>query len=118
MRRLLPRRIILTFLLSFSCEASEDLEGPKEYHIKSAFKLMGLEYLENKKVLKGHVDYKMKHIRLQNRHLKLHQYNKNSEKSTVPKHIRFDEDGNIIAENKDIDEVKRFCFFYCFLIFL
>ncbi|KRT83541.1 methyltransferase, partial [Oryctes borbonicus] len=88
-----------------SFESTPDLEDTKD-HIKSAFKLMGLEYLENKKALKGHVDYKMKHIRLQNRHLKLHQY-KTSENttSTVPKHIRFDDDGNIIAENNEIEEL-------------
>lgn len=64
---------------------------------------MGLEYIENKKIFKGHVEYKMKHIRLQNRHLKLHQ----NKQTTVPKHIRFDDDGNIISEAKDNEEVIK-----------
>ncbi|KAK9732176.1 RNA cap guanine-N2 methyltransferase [Popillia japonica] len=84
-----------------SPELNRNLDDTKD-HIKSAFKLMGLEYCENKRTLKGHVDYKMKHIRLQNRHLKLHRH-KNDDKP-VPKHIRFDDDGNIIAENKEVEE--------------
>ncbi|GJQ78943.1 hypothetical protein Trydic_g110 [Trypoxylus dichotomus] len=86
-----------------SFESNQDLEDTKD-HIKSAFNLIGLEYLENKRALKGHVDYKMKHIRLQNRHLRLRQY-KNSQNTTVPKHIRFDDDGNIIAENNEVEEL-------------
>ncbi|KAI4471625.1 s-adenosylmethionine-dependent methyltransferase related [Holotrichia oblita] len=89
------------FFFVSSSELNRNLAHTKD-HIKSAFKLMGLEYSESKKTLKGHVDYKMKHIRLQNRHLKLHQH-KNDDKP-VPKHIRFDDDGNIIAENKGIEE--------------
>lgn len=50
-------------------------------------------------MLIGNVEYRMKHIRLQNRHLKFHKaiYEK-------PKHIRFDDEGNPIPEEAE-DEV-------------
>lgn len=95
------------FFFVYSSETNQDFEATKDTHIKSAFKLMGLEYVDNKNTLKGQVDYKMKHIRLQNRHLKLHKHN--SDENTVPKHIHFDDDGNIVLENKDdeIEEVRE-----------
>lgn len=60
--------------------------------IKSAFDLIGLEFSENGlEKFAGQVEYKMKHIRLQNRNLKINSriYGQN-----VNKHIYFDDDGN------------------------
>ncbi|XP_063915010.1 trimethylguanosine synthase-like isoform X3 [Zophobas morio] len=67
--------------------------------IKAAFNLMGIEYHDtNTSPLSGQVHYKMKHIRLQNRHLKLRNDNKR------PRHIHFDEDGNVISETGPSEE--------------
>lgn len=65
--------------------------------VKAAFKLMAIEFHEKDDFkFRGNVDYKMKHIRLQNRQLKLHH---RLEKK--PRHSYFDEDGNEIASEKD-----------------
>ena len=62
---------------------------------------MGIEYHDtNTSPLSGQVHYKMKHIRLQNRHLKLRNDNKR------PRHIHFDEDGNVISETGPSEEVR------------
>lgn len=56
---------------------------------------MGIEFLENKEdKIYGHVDYKMKHIRYQNRHLKLHRKTANP----ASKHIHFDDEGCVIED--------------------
>nr|XP_022900119.1 uncharacterized protein LOC111413393 [Onthophagus taurus] len=87
---------------------TEEEEPSNSDHIKSAFNLMGLEFKEDlnkRSKLKGHVEYKMKHIRLQNRHLKLHRQNHHNHRVKKPNHIRFDDDGNIIPEDNDKDEL-------------
>lgn len=65
--------------------------------VKAAFELIGLELKESGEgKVCGAVDYKMKHIRLQNRHLKMtYKPNKN-------KHIRFDDDGNEQREEVEV----------------
>lgn len=65
--------------------------------IKAAFNLLGMEFKESVP-LTGTVDYKMKHIRLQNRHLKMHPAAKK------PKHIRFDDEGVPLDKQDDDDE--------------
>lgn len=67
--------------------------------IKAAFQLMGIEMNENKRpLLVGNVEYKMKHIRLQNRHLKFHKF-----KTEKPKHIHFDDEGNPIPIDEEVN---------------
>ncbi|XP_044754685.1 trimethylguanosine synthase isoform X2 [Coccinella septempunctata] len=62
--------------------------------IKAAFNLLGIEFTEKKdELMSGKVDYKMKHIRSQNRLLKL--------RGVKRKHTYFDDDGNPISENTD-----------------
>ncbi|XP_065171777.1 uncharacterized protein [Atheta coriaria] len=84
---------------SFSSLESEGSAQSMSDRVKSAFNLMGIELHElGEPKLNGQVEYKMKHIRLQNRHLKLHK----------PVHKYFDDDGNEIVyeheENaKDVD---------------
>lgn len=57
--------------------------------MKAAFNLIGIEFQEtSKELLSAKVNYKMKHIRQQNRHLKLRPEVKK------PKHFIFDDEGN------------------------
>lgn len=71
--------------------------------IKASFALLGIEMNEGKRPkLLGNVEYKMKHIRLQNRHLKFHK-----NKLDNPKHIRFDDDGNPVPYEAE-EEVIHF----------
>lgn len=56
----------------------------------------------------GRVDYKMKHIRLQNRHLKLRPPTKRS------KHTHFDDDGNEIEILDDVVIIYYIYYFICF----
>lgn len=66
--------------------------------IKAAFKLMGIEMEEGPKpFLTGNVEYRMKHIRLQNRHLLFHK-----KIYEQPKHIRFDDEGNPIPTDEEV----------------
>lgn len=68
-------------------------------HIKAAFNLLGIEFQEkNQPSFTGHVDYKMKHIRLQNRQLKIHYLS--AMKMKNPKHTYFDDDGNEVPQEK------------------
>ncbi|CAG9821834.1 unnamed protein product [Phaedon cochleariae] len=68
--------------------------------IKAAFNLMGIEFQEKTdEMMTGKVDYKMKHIRLQNRHLKIRP------EAKKPKHVYFDDDGNIIPSYDDTEEL-------------
>ncbi|XP_044270775.1 trimethylguanosine synthase isoform X2 [Tribolium madens] len=61
--------------------------------IKAAFNLMGIEFQDtNSNPIAGQVQYKMKHIRLQNRHLKLRN------EVPRPKHIHFDDDGAVVEQ--------------------
>ncbi|KAG5892907.1 hypothetical protein JTB14_006222 [Gonioctena quinquepunctata] len=64
--------------------------------IRAAFNMLGMEFQEIPgDQMTGQVDYKMKHIRLQNRHLKIRPEVKK------PKHFYFDDDGNMITANDD-----------------
>lgn len=79
----------------FSQEVDDPLDQSGSNRIKAAFSLMGIEFQEDKGYnIFGHVDYKMKHIRYQNRHLKLHHKTANP----APKHIHFDDEGCIIDD--------------------
>ncbi|CAG9857603.1 unnamed protein product [Phyllotreta striolata] len=73
--------------------------------IKSAFNLIGLEFQEpSDEVLTGDVNYKMKHIRQQNRHLKIRPQSKK------PRHFTFDDDGNMYEKEPDeLVEQNVFC---------
>lgn len=79
-------------------------EDPSSDRIKSAYCLIGLAHgsipeLSNDKI-QGKVIYRKKHIRLQNRQLNLNR------KPNKPKHLYFDESGNLITD--PIDKVKMF----------
>lgn len=79
------------FIDYFSEIDKDDLSSNNR--IKTAFALLGIEMNEGKRPkLVGNVEYKMKHIRLQNRHLKFRK-----SKLDNPKHIRFDDDGNPVT---------------------
>ncbi|CAH1282036.1 unnamed protein product [Diabrotica balteata] len=61
--------------------------------VKAAFNLIGMEFQEPpKELMSGEVNYKMKHIRQQNRHLKLRPEAKKA------KHFIFDDDGNMYSK--------------------
>ncbi|XP_049818320.1 trimethylguanosine synthase isoform X2 [Aethina tumida] len=71
---------------------SEDFEASRN-RMKAAFNLMGIEYQEDGgDRFEGRVVYKVKHIRLRNRRLKLKPQAKKA------KHTLFDDDGNAIEE--------------------
>ncbi|KAG5673814.1 hypothetical protein PVAND_003830 [Polypedilum vanderplanki] len=63
-------------------------------HIKSQFELMGYAFADknDSSINSGEVVYRKKHVRLQNRMLKMFP-------SSKPKHTFFDDDGNEINEN-------------------
>ncbi|XP_057662735.1 trimethylguanosine synthase isoform X2 [Diorhabda carinulata] len=66
--------------------------------VKAAFNLIGIEFQEtSKELLSGEVNYKMKHIRQQNRHLKLRP------EAKKPKHFIFDDEGNAFPKQETID---------------
>nr|XP_023016565.1 uncharacterized protein LOC111505903 [Leptinotarsa decemlineata] len=68
--------------------------------VRAAFNVLGIEFQENPdETMTGHVDYKMKHIRLQNRHLKIRP------EAKKPKHCFFDDDGNMIENEESAEEV-------------
>lgn len=70
--------------------------------IKAAFSLLGIEFRESSnQTMSGQVDYKMKHIRLQNRHLKIR-----PDSIKKPKHTYFDDDGNALPESEHSEEVR------------
>ncbi|GLV34654.1 Trimethylguanosine synthase 1 [Carabus blaptoides fortunei] len=71
--------------------------------IKKAYSLMGLAYAASplkENTLNAQVVYRKKHIRFQNRHLNM------NNKVHKPKHVYFDDDGNLITD--PIDKVKLF----------
>ncbi|CAH0546032.1 unnamed protein product [Brassicogethes aeneus] len=79
---------------------STDSFDASRSRIKAAFNLIGIEYQENNdERYGGNVDYKLKHIRLQNRHLKLKPQAKKA------KHTRYDDDGNVVEE-AEVDEAE------------
>lgn len=62
--------------------------------IQAAFTLLGIDFNnEENRLVSGKVDYKMKHIRSQNRLLKLRPIKR--------KHIFFDDEGNSILEKTE-----------------
>ncbi|XP_969535.2 trimethylguanosine synthase isoform X2 [Tribolium castaneum] len=72
--------------------SSGDFESCRK-KIKAAFTLIGIEFKDtNSNPIAGQVQYKMKHIRLQNRHLKLRN------EPPKPKHIHFDDDGGVLEQ--------------------
>ncbi|XP_050301028.1 trimethylguanosine synthase isoform X2 [Anthonomus grandis grandis] len=65
-------------------------ENTERQQLRAALKLIGVEYIEEKSDdLLAEVEYKMKHIRHQNRKLTFHNKDK-------PKHIFFDEEGKVV----------------------
>jgi trimethylguanosine synthase len=85
----------------FSVNMAGDFESCRK-RIKAAFNLMGIEFSDGESPVAGYVHYKMKHIRLQNRHLKLR-----SDYVQRPQHVHFDDDGNVIDDATPAEEVKR-----------
>jgi trimethylguanosine synthase len=85
----------------FSVNMAGDFESCRK-RIKAAFNLMGIEFSDGESPVAGYVHYKMKHIRLQNRHLKLR-----SDYVPRPQHVHFDDDGNVIDDATPAEEVKR-----------
>lgn len=80
-------------------DCNSDFESCRK-RTKAAFALMGIAFSDkNKESYAGQVNYKTKHIRLQNRHLQLQE---------KPMHIRFDEDGNPVVEQITTQEVRIF----------
>jgi trimethylguanosine synthase len=84
----------------FSVNMAGDFESCRK-RIKAAFNLMGIEFSDGESPVAGYVHYKMKHIRLQNRHLKLR-----SDYVQRPQHVHFDDDGNVIDDATPAEEVK------------
>ncbi|KAJ8925194.1 hypothetical protein NQ315_001380 [Exocentrus adspersus] len=69
--------------------------------VKAAFNLLGIEFREiPSQSMTGQVNYKMKHIRLQNRHLKMR-----SESKRTAKHTYFDDDGNPLPKPECSEEI-------------
>jgi trimethylguanosine synthase len=83
-----------------SVNMAGDFESCRK-RIKAAFNLMGIEFSDGESPVAGYVHYKMKHIRLQNRHLKLR-----SDYVQRPQHVHFDDDGNVIDDATPAEEVK------------
>nr|CAI5848253.1 unnamed protein product [Callosobruchus analis] len=67
--------------------------------VRAAFSIIGVEFQEDsQEKLTGRVEYKVKHIRHQNRQLKM-RANKR------PKHLYFDEDGNGLSSKDNSEEM-------------
>lgn len=67
---------------------------------------MGIEYNEKtNQTYVGRVDYKRKNIRAQNRQLNFR--NEPPKQFRKPKHIHFDDDGNVIEEEAATDTVSE-----------
>ncbi|CAH1974625.1 unnamed protein product [Acanthoscelides obtectus] len=67
--------------------------------VRAAFNILGIEFQEDaEEKMTGRVEYIMKHIRHQNRQLKI-RANKR------PKHLYFDEDGNALDSKDNADEM-------------
>ncbi|XP_060534560.1 uncharacterized protein LOC132706978 isoform X2 [Cylas formicarius] len=79
-------------------ERSDSFEAGRN-RIHAAFNLIGVEFNEYAgSKITGQVDYKMKHIRLQNRHLKL---------TNKPKHTYFDDEGNAVEAEPEEPEIEH-----------
>ncbi|XP_018566583.1 uncharacterized protein LOC108907402 isoform X2 [Anoplophora glabripennis] len=90
-----------------NCETFKSLLGKSNSfessrsRIKAAFNLLGIEFRESSnQAMSGEVNYKMKHIRLQNRHLKMR-----PDPNKKPKHTYFDDDGNALPEPEHSEEM-------------
>ncbi|VEN45917.1 unnamed protein product [Callosobruchus maculatus] len=69
--------------------------------VRAAFGIIGVEFQEDsQEKMTGRVEYKVKHIRHQNRQLKM-RANKR------PKHLYFDEDGNGLSSKDNSEEMLR-----------
>lgn len=76
-------------------ESEDDLLPSTKF--KAGLNLLGIEYYEGQgDKLTGHIEFKKKNIRLQNRQLKLNDASKQFLNKS--KHIYFDDDGNAINE--------------------
>lgn len=86
----------ITFSFSSILSKSDSFNAGRN-RIRAAFNLVGMEFREDGEPVTGRVDFKMKHIRLQNRHLQIY--------AKPRKHTFFDDDGNVLAVETTTEEV-------------
>lgn len=85
-------------VLFYSLEDTDKAEESSLSKMKAGFNLIGIEYQDEKKPkFVGTVEYKKKNIRFQNRQLKIHK-----DAGKQPKHLHFDEDGNLILQPETV----------------